>query len=86
MYLVFSARMRGESYLRLSCWTYVTYFERLLTPLFVDSARALWASFCFRSVTYIIYICVCVCVYAFSVTFTFLFFLFFSTLTFKTVL
>ena len=26
----------------------MTSFERQLTPLCVDSARALWASFCFR--------------------------------------
>ena len=31
----------------------VSYFKRFLTPLWVDSARALWASFCFRSVQYI---------------------------------
>ena len=30
------------------CCTCVTYFERQLTPLCVDSARALWASVCFR--------------------------------------
>ena len=29
----------------------VTSFERLLTLLCVDSARALWVSFCFRFVT-----------------------------------
>ena len=32
----------------LCCSTCVTYFERWLTPLCVDSARALWGSFCFR--------------------------------------
>ena len=32
----------------LCCCTCVTYFERLLTPLYVDSAQVLWASFCFR--------------------------------------
>ena len=30
------------------CCTGVTYFESKLTPLLVDSARTLWASFCFR--------------------------------------
>ena len=30
------------------CCTCVAYFERELTPLFVDSARVLWALFCFR--------------------------------------
>ena len=30
--------------------TCVTCFERSLTPLCVDSARALWVSFCFRFV------------------------------------
>ena len=30
------------------CCTCVTYFERQLTPLFLDSARALSASFYFR--------------------------------------
>ena len=34
----------------LCCCTCVTYFERKLTPLCVDFARPLWASFCFRSV------------------------------------
>ena len=34
----------------LCCYTCVTYFERKSTPLLVDSARALWASFCFRFV------------------------------------
>ena len=32
----------------LCCCTCVTYFERQLTPLCIDSARALWASFCFQ--------------------------------------
>ena len=32
------------------CCTCVAYFESYLTPLCVDSERALWASFCFRSV------------------------------------
>ena len=32
----------------LCCCACVTYFECWLTPLSVDSARALWASFCFR--------------------------------------
>ena len=35
----------------LCCWTCVTYFKRWLTPLYVDSARALGASFCFRFIT-----------------------------------
>ena len=34
----------------LCCYTCVTYFERRSTPLLVDSAQALWASFCFRFV------------------------------------
>ena len=34
----------------LCCCTRVTYFKNKLTPLLVDSARALWASFCFRVV------------------------------------
>jgi len=33
----------------LCCWVCVASFERWLTPLCVDCARALWASFCFRS-------------------------------------
>ena len=37
----------------LCCCTCVTYFERLLTPLCVDSARALWVSFCFRFVSFL---------------------------------
>ena len=32
----------------LCCCVCVTYFERRLTPLFVESAHAVWASFCFR--------------------------------------
>ena len=32
----------------LCCWVCVTPFEHELTPLFVDSAQAHWASFCFR--------------------------------------
>ena len=32
----------------LCCCACVTSFERELTPLCVGSARALWASFCFR--------------------------------------
>ena len=51
MYLVFRCmpgegygRQRGSLLLRL----YATFFERQLTPLLVDSAHALWASFCFR--------------------------------------
>ena len=32
----------------LCCCVCVTSFERWLTPLFVDSAHALWASFCCR--------------------------------------
>ena len=35
----------------LCCCSCVTCFERQLTPLCVDFARALWASFCFRFVT-----------------------------------
>ena len=34
--------------LGLCCCTCIMYFERWLTPLCVDSARELWASFCFR--------------------------------------
>ena len=50
LYLAFT-RMPGERCRRVSglcCCICVTYFERLLTPLCVDFARALWASFCFR--------------------------------------
>ena len=36
----------GDS--RLCCCTCVAYFKCWLTPLWVDSAWALWASFCFR--------------------------------------
>ena len=36
----------------LCCCTCVTYFECKLTPLLVDSARALWASFCFRFISF----------------------------------
>ena len=32
----------------LCCCVCVTFFERRLTPLFVDSAQALWVSFYFR--------------------------------------
>ena len=39
----------GDSGLCYCYCTCVTYFEHQLTPLCVDSARALWASFCFRS-------------------------------------
>ena len=43
------------------------YFERQLTPLCVDSARALWASFCLRFVTIHseanLQMCVFVCLY-----------------------
>ena len=52
MYLLFT-RMPGESYRRsigslfVCLFVSVTSFERKLTPLCVDSARALWASFCF---------------------------------------
>ena len=42
MYLVFT-RNSG-----LCCCACVTSFGRFLTPLCVHSARALWASFCFR--------------------------------------
>ena len=38
--------------LGLCCCTCVTYFERKLTHLLIDSARALWASFCFRLVLF----------------------------------
>ena len=34
----------------LCCCTCVAFFVRELTPLFVDSARAPWALFCFRFV------------------------------------
>ena len=34
----------------LCCCTCVMHFEHQLTPLCVDSARALWASFCLRLV------------------------------------
>ena len=70
MYLV-STRMPGESYRRRlrSFSTCVTYFERQLTHLCVDSAQALWASFCFRFVKKkkkgggdSTELCVCVCV------------------------
>ena len=42
--------MPGESYMPgdsgcLCCWTCVMYFEHQLTPLWDDSAQALWASF-----------------------------------------
>ena len=51
MYLALTY-MPGECYRRrlgslLLCLC-VTYFERQLTPLSVNSAQALWASFCFR--------------------------------------
>ena len=36
----------------LCCCTCVTYFERRLTSLLVDSASALWALLCFRFVFY----------------------------------
>ena len=53
MYLAFT-RMPGESYtvgdLRLCCRACVAYIGHELTPLFVDSAGALWASLCFRFV------------------------------------
>ena len=49
MYLLFT-RMPCENYRRRLgslLFVFVTSFERKLTPLCVDSARALWASFCF---------------------------------------
>ena len=52
MYLAFT-RMPVESYrtrLRSLLLCLCDVFERLLTPLFVDFALALWASFCFRSI------------------------------------
>ena len=67
--------MPGESYCRRlrSCYyACVTFFERLLTPLCVDSARALWVSFCFRFVTMHseadMQMCVFVCLYVESVS------------------
>ena len=39
----------GDSGLR--CFVLGPYLERCLTPLCVDSTRALWASFCFRFVS-----------------------------------
>ena len=50
MYLVFTCTP-GEIYhrqLRSLLLYLFTYFECKLTPLWVDSAQALWASFCFR--------------------------------------
>ena len=40
----------------LCCCTCVTYLQPKLSPLCVDSARALWASFCFRFVVYELFV------------------------------
>ena len=47
---VFVVLVQSLLYLCSLCCTCVAYFGREVTPLFVDSARALWPPFCFRFV------------------------------------
>ena len=64
MYRVFT-RMPGESYCRrfgrvfVVDGVWVTFLERFLTHIFVDSARALWASFCFILGRRSLLLCLC---------------------------